>query len=101
MTDQWAYDRVRKIVDAQTKPGWHDEHTPSGVAHAFARYVSEHESAPVDPLLIEARKLLADYAPPEWSREEIEAGCCDEQPGAVQLLSALRRGVEIGKAGAA
>lgn len=49
MTAQWAYDRVRELVDAQTKPGWHEEHMLSGAAHAFARYVEEHEDAPMEP----------------------------------------------------
>lgn len=59
MAEQWAHDRVRQLVDAQTKPGWHDEHTPSGVANAFARYIEEHEEEPIDQLY-EAVKAVVE-----------------------------------------
>ena len=50
MVDLWAYDRVRQIVDAQTKDGWCEKHLPTGAMNAFARYVEEHEDPPVDHL---------------------------------------------------
>jgi hypothetical protein len=88
MAEQWAYDRVRQLVDAQTKPGWHDNHTPSGVANAFARYIAEHEDEPEDPLLDEVQNLADEL------RINLSAMPWAEKA----LLAALRRGIEIGKA---
>ncbi len=88
MAEQWAHDRVRQLVDAQTKPGWHDGNTPSGVANAFARYIEEHEEAPVDPLLDEVQNLADEL------RINLSAMPWAEKA----LLAALCRGIEIGKA---
>lgn len=89
MADQWALDRVRQLVDAQTKPGWHDDHTPSGVANAFARYIEEHEEAPEDPLY-EALKAV------------VELGRYDTREQTELLRGELRsRGLEIREVGKA
>lgn len=108
MTDQWAYDRVRQIVDAQTKPGWADDNMPTGVSHAFARYVSEHEEPPFADMV---KDILRDQYPHIRSTDgKLLAG---EGPGRVEdilkgkgaaywemklALAALKRGIEIGKA---
>ena len=49
---EWAWDRAYELA--------------RGVNHnvAFARYIAEHETAPVDPLLIEALKELNAAATP-------------------------------------
>ena len=85
MTDQWAYDRVRELVDAQTQKGWHDTHTPSGVAHAFARYVFEHEEAP-DPVEVEVARLLPN---------------ANLHPLDVVIRNAIKCGIELAKTGGA
>ena len=51
--------------------------------YALARYITEHEDPPVDPLSVEARALLA-----EWPSE---AGFEDF------TLKALRRGMELAR----
>lgn len=67
---------------------------------AFARYIAEHETAPVDPLLIEAREIVAKWcvsAGIPHNALAVRAGddgfCCEVQAA----LAALERGVEIGR----
>lgn len=73
---------------------------------AFARYISEHEKAPTDPLLIEARALvngindvILTYDPPLGllSASEVECGRQDDHYSVVLAMRALRRGIELGK----
>lgn len=99
MAEQWAHDRVRQLVDAQTKPGWHDEHTPSGVANAFARYIEEHEEEPVDQLVADMADAIRHFFPNDlgiYKRKD-----SGPLPVAERFISDLRRrGIEIGKASA-
>ena len=64
-----------------------------------ARYIAEHEEAPVDPLLIEARKLAGAFARSVGhpNADAIERGDFDTvaQCGVSLALDALRRGMEI------
>jgi len=50
MTDipQWALDRANEL------------HDHNGAYLALARYIAEHETEPVDPLLQQARDIAAD-----------------------------------------
>jgi len=58
------------------------------VMEHFARYIAQHEDPPLDPLLAEAQKIVA----------EILGTKTDNHWAVVTVLTALRRGVEIGKA---
>ncbi len=62
---------------------------------AFARYISEHEQPPVDPLLIEARAILSSES---WRGIDLSGGRYDQSAEMTQVLAALRRGIEIGEA---
>ena len=64
--------------------------------HAFARYIAEHEEAPVDPLLIEAREIAQSlnlHMPMAFASGDYDK--CGEMLAA---MKALRRGIELGKA---
>jgi len=76
--------------------------------HAFARYIAAHEEAPVDPLLIEAREICAQY----WERggnpvardiaRDYRNGIHDEDDERLTpVLAALKRGLELAKTGGA
>jgi len=58
---------------------------------AFARYIAEHEKAPVDPLLIEAREIVQSYYP------EMPSNYTGRR--AAIALKANGRGIELGKEG--
>ena len=82
---QWAIDRALSYG-----PGWKT---------AFARYIAEHEQPPVDPLLVEARRIVAET----WRRvgsksyaDRVEEGLCDDGIYVPIALTAIRRGIEIG-----
>lgn len=67
---------------------------------AFARYIASHEDAPVDPLLVEARKLVSERYSQALNSDAIRATLAgeDDDTAAVQnCLIALRRGIELGK----
>lgn len=67
----------------------------------FARYIAAHEEPPVDPLLIEAREIVARfYDTKEGLRHRAKLfrdGDYDNKPECVQALMALRRGMELSK----
>lgn len=100
----WAFDRVKQILDSEYGAGWYMRAMPSGGAKAFARYIAEHEEAPVDPLLIEAREIVASWyeAHPDKvynsnTPEKIRSGEYDDRPETEQALAALRRGIELAR----
>lgn len=96
---QWAIERAKALQAASKRPGL----TP--VMHTFARYIAEHEEPPVDPLLIEAREIVAAWleahpdkqARGKWTPEMTRSGKLDDDASVVQALTALKRGIEIGK----
>ena len=86
---QWAFYRVAEL----------SEDAPT-YRVAFAHYIAQHEQPPVDPLLVEARAIVAAYcrdAGLESWAASVEAGSGDEGHDVSLVLAALRRGVEIGK----
>lgn len=59
---------------------------------AFARYIAEHEEAPADPLLVEARRRFADSLPPHlhFISSEARHGRRDSEPTIVALYNLLK-----------
>jgi hypothetical protein len=109
---EWAVKRANDLTSEAMKDGsW----LPIGghASAAFARYIAEHEEPPVDPLLIEARKLFAEdhrngliaLAHPLGScilksgagEDLILEGNYDHRREVSRYLAALRRGIELGK----
>lgn len=113
MTDeipQWAL----KLAVKKCGLAWVEEHAPDlakmGVGkwetpiECFARYIAQHEEPPVDPLLIEARELAAKHYEQVGSYILADATRSGERDslGLIKVIAeALRRGIELGKAGAA
>lgn len=108
MTDdipQWARDEVDKRAPIGVR------HTSSGLAKyadelrdLAASLIAQHEEPPVDPLLIEAREIVAKFYEGNGGSifsENFRAGKLDTTPPARVTLEGLRRGIELGKAGAA
>lgn len=96
---EWA---VKRAFDLSNEAGanWSsvDRMLEGCTGYAFACYIAEHEDEPVDPLLLEARKLVADRYNPEYGMESIEAtlrGEDDETEAVRNALKALRRGIEL------
>lgn len=104
---RWAVARRNELVEAVFQ-----EHGSDGLVHsdcvalAFARYIAAHEEAPVDPMLIEAREIvkatLSERSHSKCNcRTEIDAGKWDNGHKMVATVAALRRGIELAKAGEA
>ena len=69
---------------------------------AHAQMIFKYQKEPVDPLLEEAREICAKDAERlryPSSAEGYRAGDHDDSPIVQVILTALRRGVEIGKGG--
>lgn len=70
----------------------------------FARYIAEHEDAPVDPCVVEGRKLVAetqhDWPESPWhvgEAAETIAGNRDYTLVVKAAIEGVRRGIELGK----
>ena len=92
----WAIEKVKQL---HRKEGG----ATVPMAHAFARYIAEHEEPPVDPLLVEARNICASRWDDKFLpiakdiAEDFRLGRHDDDEGVEMVLRALRRGIEIGK----
>lgn len=51
---------------------------------------------PVDPILIKARKLVADYLP-EWEKNDCLIGCYDNRDDVLLAFMAINLGMELAK----
>ena len=72
----------------------------SSIINAFARYIEEHEPPPPDPLLDEAREVIARCQEAMGMANAAKAarlGKCDTQMSMRITLAALRRGIELGR----
>jgi hypothetical protein len=103
---QWALERAAERVMAEPGKGGHyDVH---GIAaydagRAFARYIAEHEEPPVDPLLVEAREVAAQWFESmrqgRSEQSELTRRGEDDNSFWVQIaLAALERGMELARA---
>lgn len=97
---QWAKERAIQLFNEHLEDSgyqkWrataHDGH-PS--VTAFARYITEHEEPPADPLLIEAREMAAEHCPA--LAYAYRSGFYDEDGYVLGVLAGLKRGIEIAK----
>lgn len=108
MTDipAWAFKRAAELSkDEEPRIHWAgDKAAVYASMGAFARYIAEHEQPPVDPLLVEAREIVAKYYDDEGQpnhAQAIRAGNWNETGLVKSALAALRRGIELAKEGAA
>lgn len=93
----WAAARAHSLIAAEPEGTlW-----SASAEYAFARYIAEHEEPPVDPLLIEARKVLGDWADETWGSgsnfaAEYRNGVLNDDSNSRLALAALKRGIELG-----
>jgi len=88
MTDipQWAFDRAKEL--SKDNSAFYN-----GPYNAFARYISEHETQPEDPLLQQARDIAADvYSKGGYSISagDVRSGIADYSIGVQAALAGLR-----------
>ncbi|WP_324695442.1 hypothetical protein [Novosphingobium sp. RL4] len=101
---EWAIERAIELGDNPPSPNVKQVVESPHAYHgyiAFARYIAEHEEAPVDPLLIEARALVAARYNDSFGAEHKAATLAGEDDSSEPIrncLIALRRGIEIGRA---
>ncbi len=93
---RWASERAIALSDDVGVPCWHSVHD------AFARYIASKEEAPVDPLLIEARKIvkagLSERSHAKCNcRKEIDAGEWDNGGKVKAALAGIKRGFQLAK----
>lgn len=95
---EWAMKRVQELTGEYWQPPIARQHP---VSVAFARYIAAHEEAPVDPLLIEAREIVASWHErfPNlgYKPSSYRDGRRDDSPEITQALAALRRGIELAR----
>jgi hypothetical protein len=101
----WAIERALSLGPTGTKLEDVKRHWPGHTAHiAFARYISEHEEPPVDPLLIEAREIVAKSDHDPWVPDSpwhdnqaalIRAGKNDKTLVVRAAYNGLKRGIEL------
>lgn len=109
MTDeipQWALERAAELANKEAGvAGFTAAYmTEADLGRAFASYIAQHEEPPVDPLLIEAREIVARHEDSLGFDEDAKstrAGDVDSCESVQFTLTGLRRGIELGKAGAA
>lgn len=91
----WSFKRTEEIAPYGTPP--------VEMRKLWAAYIAEHEQPPVDPLLLEARELVASHYEAGLcyvTAREVRAGERDTDNYLCGVVSGLRRGIELGKAGA-
>lgn len=110
---EWAKNKARNLFSEELGVVGPGSDTTSIYRHAFARYIVEHEEAPVDPLLIEAREMFAErhtvggidlfrgstFCKYGAANDSIRSGGYDNHGTMLLLVAALKRGMELAKAG--
>ena len=105
-TPAWAYLRAYEMSHGKAyysadyiKDFCSNSFSPEGaVIRAFAAYIAKNEQKPVDPLLLEARKIVADVNSAKGHAiyvRVIMAGGWDHKLEVVATLAGLRRGKEL------
>lgn len=90
---EWAIARALEELGVGGQPVCH-------VVHGFARYIAEHEEPPVDPMLVEARKVAArayqNCRDHDMAKLALN-GDLDGKYEVVCALEGLRRGIELAR----
>lgn len=101
---QWAYVKVDQYIRAPNYRSVLTLERYADLLRELAASLIAERGEPIDPLLIEAREIVAKFYEGNGgpiSSENFRAGKLDTTPLARVTLEGLRRGIELGKAGAA
>ena len=110
VSPNWAREEVDKRVPCQLNAysaSWEWSAYASHLRDLAASLIEEHEEheeKPIDPLLEEAREVAAKYYLEEGcpsAADKCRSGEWDHMPFVEVTVEGLRRGIELGKAGAA
>ena len=97
---KWAFDvAAERCNKGAAKPLTVDQWPGQTAFHELARCIAKHEQPPVDPLLIEARRIVAeDPGTPRTinQKQAIREGHAGDHQVRL-VLTALCCGIEIGK----
>ena len=90
---EWAAKKAAELMNAEAgNSAWHAREVNSFSAfRAFARYIAEHETAPVDPDVLAVREILAEASPSETVAAEFFDGERDGDMAFALAVSAYRR----------
>ena len=90
---EWAAKKAAELVnrDPESTDIWSEKDVCSFASiRAFARYIAEHETAPVDPDVLAVREILAAWEGTPLDVDDIMDGARDKAPGFTAVLAAYR-----------
>ena len=89
---EWAAKKAAELMNVEAgHSAWHAREVNSFSAfRAFARYIAEHETAPVDPDVLAVREILAAWEGTPLDVDDIMDGALDKAPGFTAVLAAYR-----------
>lgn len=97
----WAIKRVSVLANIALVPVMLVKANPDSykMLLAFARYIASKEEAPVDLLVLEARRIAAEhtYRPETESFQDVLEGRQDHTLCVKTARAALKRGMELAK----
>lgn len=107
MTDdipQWAKEKACELANRESDiPGFWDSDDVAtvGTLRALARLIHETQPEPVDPLVIEAREIAAQWFDTEGDHSHAKVVRNGEMDSGVvhTALAGLRRGIELAREG--
>ena len=89
---EWAAKKAAELMNVEAGHfAWRAREVNSFSAfRAFARYIAEHETAPVDPDVLAVREILAAWEGTTLDVGDIMDGARDKAPGFTAVLAAYR-----------
>lgn len=91
---EWAMERARELTESECA-------SFPRLFRAFARYIADHEKAPADPDLLEARQIEYEICKAQdmFDPEQALRGEWDDKEGLQGVLRAIKRGRELERGG--
>ncbi len=101
----WAKERACELANAEAPLRWNPKRQHPAI-DAMARLIAAHEEPPIDPLLIEARKIAASRLKDGVRYLSFHAGDADlcamryregknDDEFVLSLVAAIKRGMEL------
>ena len=89
---EWAAKKAAELMNVEAgHRAWSEREVNNfSAVRAFARYIAEHETAPVDPDVLAVREILAAWEGTPLDVDDIMDGARDKAPGFTAVLAAYR-----------